>query len=41
MLTLCGVNDRIRAVLDATQLSSVIDSFESEQLALDSFRGSK
>ena len=41
VLTLCGVNDRIRAVLDATQLSSVIDSFESEQLALDSFRGSR
>jgi hypothetical protein len=26
-------------VLDATQLSSVIESFESEQEALDSFSG--
>jgi anti-sigma B factor antagonist len=40
MLRLCGVNDRIRALLVATQLSAVIDSFESEQLALDSFRAS-
>jgi anti-sigma B factor antagonist len=38
-LRVCGVNDRIRAVLVATQLTSVIDPFESEQLALDSFRG--
>jgi anti-sigma B factor antagonist len=38
-LKLCGVRHRIRAVLDATQLSSVIESFESEQEALDSFSG--
>jgi anti-sigma B factor antagonist len=38
-LKLCGVHHRIRAVLDATQLSSVIESFESEQEALDSFPG--
>ena len=36
-LKFCGVHRRIRAVLDATQLSSVIESFESEQDALDSF----
>ena len=39
MLKLCGVNGRIRAVLGATQLSDVVESFESEQLGLDSFRG--
>ena len=38
-LKLCGVHHRIRAVLDATQLSSVIEAFESEQEALDSFPG--
>jgi anti-sigma B factor antagonist len=38
-LKLCGVHHRIRAVLDATQLSSVIESFESEQDALNSFPG--
>jgi anti-sigma B factor antagonist len=38
MLRLCGVNGRIRVLLVATQLSGVVDSFESEQLALDSFR---
>ncbi len=37
-LKLCGVHHRIRTVLVATQLSSVIASFESEQEALDSFR---
>ena len=40
ILRLCGVNGRTRAVLVATQLSSVIDSFESEQSGLESFRGS-
>jgi anti-sigma B factor antagonist len=39
-LKLCGVDGRIRAVLVAIHLSGVIDSFESEQEALDSFRGS-
>ena len=39
MLKLCGVNARIRAVLVDTRLSDVIDSFESEQSGLDSFRG--
>ena len=40
MLRLCGVNNRIRAVLLDTRLSEVIQSFESEQSGLDSFRGS-
>ena len=39
-LRLCAVNDRVRGVLQATQLISVIDSFESEQSGLESFRGS-
>jgi anti-sigma B factor antagonist len=39
MLRLCGVNHRIRAVLADTHLSDVLDSFESEQSGLDSFRG--
>ena len=39
-LRLCGVNSRVRAVLVATQLVSVLTSFETEQLALESFRGS-
>jgi anti-sigma B factor antagonist len=38
MLKLCNVDGRIRSVLVAAHLSGVIDSFESEQLALDSFR---
>jgi len=38
ILKLCGVRHRIRAVLEATQLNSVIESFESEEEALDSFR---
>ena len=40
ILKLCGVTGQIRRVLDATRLSKVIDSFESEQSALDSFHGS-
>jgi len=36
-LKLCGVAGRIRAVLDATQLSGVIESFESEEDAVASF----
>jgi anti-sigma B factor antagonist len=40
-LKLCGVDGRIRAVFAAIHLSEVIDSFESEQEALDSFRGSE
>jgi anti-sigma B factor antagonist len=36
-LKLCGVAGRVRAVLDAIQLSGVIESFESEQDALCSF----
>jgi anti-sigma B factor antagonist len=38
VLKLCGVHHRIRAVLVASQLNSVIDSFESEADALASFR---
>lgn len=38
-LKLCGVGDRVRAVLVATHLSSTLNAFESEQAALDSFRG--
>jgi len=41
VLRLCGVNDRIRAVLVDTRLVDVIDSFESEQSGLESFRGSE
>jgi anti-anti-sigma factor len=37
-LKLCGVHERIRAVLAAIQLSGVVDWFESEEEALDSFR---
>jgi len=40
MLKLCGVNARIRAVLVETRLIDVVDSFESEQSGLDSFRAS-
>mgnify|MGYP001385523402 FL=1 len=36
-LKLCGVAGRIRTVLDAIQLSGVIESYESEQDALRSF----
>jgi anti-sigma B factor antagonist len=39
-LKLCNVDGRIRSVLVAAHLSGVIDTFESEQLALESFRGS-
>jgi len=39
-LKLCGVDARTRAVLADLRLTDVIDSFESEQLALNSFRGS-
>jgi anti-sigma B factor antagonist len=39
MLKLCNVDGRIRSVLVAAHLSGVIDSFESEQLALESFHG--
>jgi anti-sigma B factor antagonist len=39
-LKLCGVTGQIRRVLDSTRLSDVIDSFESEQSGLDSFRRS-
>jgi len=38
-LKLCGVQHRVRVVLEATQLISVIESFESEEEALDSFHG--
>lgn len=37
MLKLCNVDGRIRSVLVAAHLAGVIDLFESEQLALDSF----
>jgi anti-sigma B factor antagonist len=37
-LKLCGVGGRVRAVLVAIQLSHVIDAFEFEQEALESFR---
>jgi anti-sigma B factor antagonist len=37
-LKLCGVHHRIRAVLAATQLDSVVESFDSEEEALHSFR---
>ena len=40
ILKLCGVTGQIRRVLDSTRLSDVIDSFESEQSGLDSFRRS-
>ena len=39
VLRLCGVNDRIRAVLVDTRLTDVIETFGSEQSGLDSFRG--
>ena len=39
-LKLCGAGGRIRSVFVAIHLSDVIDSFESEQEALASFRGS-
>jgi anti-anti-sigma factor len=37
-LKLCGVGPRVRGVLTAVQLNSVIDAFDSEQEALESFR---
>ena len=37
-LKLCGVGGRVRAVLGALHLGGVIDLFESEKEALDSFR---
>ena len=40
ILKICGVSGQIRRVLDSTRLSDVIDSFDSEQSGLDSFRGS-
>jgi anti-sigma B factor antagonist len=34
-LTLCCVHDRIQTVLDATQLNRVIESFDTEQQAVE------
>jgi len=36
-LKLCGIGGRIRTILDATQLTAVIESFDAESDALASF----
>jgi anti-sigma B factor antagonist len=36
-LKLCGIAGRVRMILDATQLTAVIESFDLEQDALESF----
>ena len=36
-LKLCGIAGRVRTILDATQLTAVIESFDAEEDALASF----